>query len=825
MVYTISHIAQLLSARILQKTDNSTIEHILLDSRKIIIPETSLFFAIPGPRRSGAKFIPELYEKGVRNFVVDQIFEPGSISLYPAANFLLVEDIIESLQQLAALHRNQFQYPVIGITGSNGKTIIKEWLFQSLFQSYRIVRSPKSYNSQIGVPLSVWQMHSNNNLGIFEAGISKVGEMKRLQRVINPSIGVLSFIGDAHDEGFENTVQKVNEKLQLFINSETLIYCADNNIVYNCVKHFSEQFNKKLRLFSWSKEKSADLTISSVIKEKNQSAIQCVYKNESFGFNIPFTDEASIYNAITCCAVMLSLGLEISKITASLSELRPLAMRLELKRGINNCTVINDSYSADISSLMIALDFLSHQDVHAKKTLILSDVMESGVGSEGLYNQLSSIIRTKNINRLIGIGNFMKAYQNEFEFLNKKQFFSTTDEFIQSLKDMDFSDETILIKGARIFQFEKITKLLEQKTHDTVLEIDLNAIRNNLSIYRQLIAKNVKIMAMVKAFSYGSGSHEIANLLQHEGVDYLAVAYTDEGVELRKSGVRLPIMVMNPSEENFDNLIKYKLEPEIYSFNILNGFSKYLDQHQLKNHPVHIKLDTGMHRLGFMYEDLSLLCEMLQSNESIIIKSVFSHLVGSESSKHDDFTYQQAAQFQLMTQGIEKAVGYSFIKHLSNSAGISRHPELQFDMVRLGIGLYGVGEISHLQNVTTLRSTIAQIKYLKKGDSVGYGRSAFLEKDSKIATVRIGYADGYSRIFGNGRGSMYVNGQLAPVIGNVCMDMTMLDITGIDANEGDSVELFGANLSVAKIAEWSNTIPYEVLTNISQRVKRVYYEE
>ncbi len=825
MVYTIKNIAEIVEATMLQNSNDAVLENILLDSRKIIVSETSLFFAIAGTRRSGASFIPELYNKGVRNFVVDDLLEADSISKYPEANFLLVHDTTEALQKLAEYHRNHFRYPVIGITGSNGKTIVKEWLFQSLHLQYDIVRSPKSYNSQIGVPLSVWQMRSENNLGIFEAGISKPEEMKRLQKVINPTIGVLTFIGDAHDEGFENRTQKINEKLQLFLHAESLIYCSDNEVVYNCVNQFTRESNRNICLFSWGKGKNADLTIASVSKAKNQSTIQCIYQNDSFGLVIPFTDEASVYNAITCCAVLLYLGKNIAEIINCLSEIRPLAMRLELKQGNNHCTIINDSYSADISSLHIALDFLLQQDVHSKKTLILSDVMESGVFSEGLYSQLSSIVRSKNIYRFVGIGPGMIANQNEFDFVEKKHFFESTDDLLQSLKDIAFSDETILIKGARIFQFEKISKILEQKIHDTVLEINLNAIRNNLTIYRQLLGKNVMIMGMVKAFSYGSGSHEIANLLQHEGVDYLAVAYTDEGVDLRKSGIRLPIMVMNPSEENFDNLIKFQLEPEIYSFNILESFSNYLDHHQITNYPIHIKLDTGMHRLGFMYDELSVLCEFLQSKKSFVIKSVFSHLVASENSSQDDFTQKQAFSFNNMTKAIEKAVEYSFIKHLSNSAGISRHPQLQLDMVRLGIGLYGVGGNIQLQNVTTLTTTIAQIKEIKKGDSVGYGRSGLLMKDSRIATVRIGYADGYSRSLGNGNGKMLINGQLAPVIGNVCMDMTMLDITGIDASEGDQVIVFGEKLPVTKIAEWSNTIPYEVLTSISQRVKRVYFEE
>ena len=823
--YSILNIAEITNATLLQQKNNASIENVLLDSRRVLFPSTSVFFALSGPRRTGADFIQDLYLKEVRNFIVDESFDNNDLLKFPEANFLKVKNVLAAFQQLAAHHRNQFTFPVIGITGSNGKTIIKEWLFQLLNTRYNIVRSPKSYNSQIGVPLSVWQINQTHTLGIFEAGISQPEEMKNLQPIINPEIGILSYIGDAHAEGFENIHQKINEKLQLFTSSKVLIYCSENKLINECIDLFVNNVNKKIQLFSWSRTSAADLHISSIEINKEATCIHCVFKNEKFNFSIPFTDEASVYNAITCCATLLYMGLSKNDIAESTNEIRRVAMRLELKQGNNQCAIINDSYSADIDSLNIALDFLSQQDLHTKKTVILSDVLQSGIADDILYSQIAAILKQKNIHRFIGIGPNMMRNANSFNALPNKLFFLSTTDFIQSINEINFQDETILLKGARVFEFERINYIMEQKIHDTVLEINLNSLRNNLKTYRHQLNKNVKLMAMVKAFSYGSGSHEIAYLLQHEAIDYLAVAYTDEGVDLRKAGIRLPIMVMNTTETGFDNLLLYKLEPEIYSFNVLKAFRNYLKNRNITEYPIHIKLDTGMHRLGFMQENIVELCELLKDEKVFKIKSVFSHLVASENAEQDDFTLHQASLFSSMALQIEKTTGYIFIKHLSNTSAIHRHAQLQFDMVRLGIGLYGVDEQLSLQNVTTLKTTIAQIKKLKKGDTVGYGRKGILLRDSTVATVRIGYADGYPRVLGNGAGKMMVNGTLAPVVGNICMDMTMLDITDVPAEEGDEVIVFGEQLSVKIISQLANTIPYEILTNISQRVKRVYYEE
>ncbi len=820
---SISNISNIVHAKILQQKNDDAIEHILLDSRRIVFPETTLFFALKGPIRNGAVFISGLYGEGVRNFVVDDSFIVDELVMYPEANFLMVPDALSALQNLVAFHRNQFKYPVIGITGSNGKTIIKEWLFQSLIAKFNIVRSPKSYNSQIGVPLSVWQMKPTHSLAIFEAGISRVGEMKQLQQVINPDIGILGFVGDAHAEGFESMTTKIMEKLHLFSNSKALIYCSDNDLVNSCVTSFFKE--KSIQLFSWSKHHDADLKIKEVQKKTDSTFLYCTYKGRDFNFSIPFLDEAAVFNAMTCCATLLYLQMDISVIVECMKNLRPIAMRLELKQGNHQCKIINDSYSADIDSLKIALDFLSQQDAHAKKTVIISDILQSGISNEQLYKNIAGLIANKKVNRFIGIGHDVSAFQHEFHAIPEKHFFASTAAFLNDVHQQKFHDEIILLKGARVFQFEKINAVLEQKIHDTVLEINLNALRNNLKIYRQQLNKDVKLMAMVKAFSYGSGSAEIANLLQQEGVEYLAVAYTDEGVELRKAGIRLPIMVMNATNMSFDNLIQYQLEPEIYSLSILTAFKNYIAQHNISAYPIHLKVDTGMHRLGFVKEEISQLVSMLTNQEALNVKSVFSHLVGSDSKTHDDYTAYQGVLFTEMSDRIEQAIGYKFIRHIANTSAIHRHPQFQFDMVRLGIGLYGVDQQLDLQNVTTLKTTIAQIKNLKQGDTVGYGRAGVLKRDSSVATVRIGYADGYPRVLGNGNGKMLLNGQLVPVIGNVCMDMTMLDITDVPAVEGDEVIVFGENLAVSDLANWAATIPYEILTNISQRVKRVYFEE
>lgn len=826
-MYRISQIAPIINATVLQQQQDILIEHLLIDSRKLLFPASSLFFALGGPRRSGSSFIAELYDKGVRNFVVDSHTDTAILKKYSDAGFLQVQNVLTALQQLAAGHRKQFTLPVIGITGSNGKTIIKEWLYQLLHQQYHIVRSPKSYNSQIGVPLSVWQINQQHTLGIFEAGISLPGEMKRLEMVIAPDIGIFTNIGEAHSEGFENIRQKAAEKALLFTNTPVVIYCKDDVLIEEAMHQLHTVNNNTL--FTWGNSDAATLHITSVQVQPYNTVIKAIYKERKLSIAIPFTNDAAVKNAITCWCVLLHLQINDEVIAERMMQLKPVEMRLELKQGINNCSVINDSYSADITSLSIALDFLQQQQQHSKRTVIISDILQTGKNSEALYTDIASILQQKKINRLIGIGTEISKWQDCFASLAEKTFFKSTDEFVKHFPSLHFHNETILLKGARVFEFEEIGHLLEQKTHQTVLEVNLNAITHNLKAYQQMLNPGVKLMAMVKAFSYGSGSFEIANLLQFHKIDYLAVAYADEGVELRRAGISLPMMVMNAEEATFDMLVQHNLEPELYSFGILNAFEEYLLQNGISNYPVHIKLDTGMHRLGFETADIQPLCSKLSASAAFKVQSVFSHLAASDSPAHDAFTQQQANAFSNACTMLEKNISYPFIKHIANTSAIHRHRELQFDMVRLGIGLYGVDGNAAMQqqlkNVSTLKTTIAQIKKVKAGESIGYNRSSVAQQDALIATVRIGYADGYPRNLSNGKGSMWVNGKLAPVTGNVCMDMTMLDVTGIDVQEGDDVVVFGEQLPVPEVAKWSGTIAYEILTGISQRVKRVYFEE
>lgn len=822
MKYFIEHINKIVRGSFENFHNNDSVEHLLTDSRKLIFPETTLFFALKGPRRNGDLFVKELYERGVRNFVIDNKI---STEKFIDANIILVDDVLNALQELAAYHRSQFDIPVIGITGSNGKTIVKEWLNQLLEDHYNIVRSPRSYNSQTGVPLSVWQMNETNNLAIFEAGISQKNEMQKLERIIKPTIGIFTNIGEAHGENFKNADEKIEEKINLFNNADIIIYPADDEKISKALQ------KKSNKLFSWGKKKSADVFIKQILKKESNTIIEIIYNKNNFSVTIPFTDNASIENAITCICVLIHFNISFPEIINKLQRLSSIAMRLELKSGINQCSIINDSYSADVSSLKIALDFLEQQHQHAKRTVILSDILQSGKDDNDLYKEVAASLQQKKVNRLIGIGKKISAQQKIFEQNNIHEiiFFNSTEDFKKDFHQLIFRDETILIKGARIFEFEKINQLLSEQIHQTVLEINLNAMLHNLKQYQQLLDPSTKIMAMVKAFAYGSGSYEIANVLQFHKVDYLAVAYTDEGVELRKAGINMPIMVMNADDNSFDALVEFNLEPVIYSFHLFKLLDKFLKKEALQQFPVHIELETGMNRLGFSQNETDDLINALK-NSSFKIQTVFSHLAASEEAQQDSFTQDQAKIFMNVVDKIQSVLNYTFLKHIANSAAIIRHKDLQFDMVRLGIGLYGIDSAaSHtldLKEVSTLKSTIAQIKYLKDGETVGYNRKGIADGNKTIATVRIGYADGYPRSLGNGNGKMWINGHLAPVTGSICMDMTMIDITGIaDVHEGDEVIIFGNELSVEQVALWAQTIPYEILTGVSQRVKRIYFEE
>ena len=826
--YNIDKISRIVEGKIyLKDPEKTNIQQLSTDSRKVVNPESTLFFAIKGDRNDGHIFIIDLYKRGVNNFVVSE-FEEKFKDL--KANFIVVNDSLEALQKLSAYHRRQFAIPVVAITGSNGKTVVKEWLYQLLSQDQNIVRSPKSYNSQVGVPLSVWQMKVDNELAIFEAGISKPGEMEKLQNMIHPQIGIFTNIGQAHAENFETIEQKVKEKLSLFPSTKILIYNKDYPALHAEIQKMFGGGDSPT-LFTWSRKTKSDLQIARVEKKEFETEIQGIYKNGFIQIKIPFTDEASIENAIHCWAFMLYWGYANETIAERMEMISPVAMRLEMKKGINNCSIINDSYNSDIGSLTIALDFLNQQNQHARKTLILSDILQSGRFEDNLYGEVAELISNKKVDRLIGIGPAISRQAQLFDV--DKSFFRSTDDFLNTFSPVSFRDETILLKGARTFGFERISQMIQQKTHETVLEINLNAITNNLNYFRSKVDPGTKFMVMVKAFSYGSGSFEIANTLQFHNVDYLSVAYADEGMELRQGGITVPIMVMNPEEQSLETMIHHKLEPEIYSFRTLNSFTTALERRSKSTgflpFPVHIELETGMHRTGFEENELNELIVRIKNNKNIKVSSVFTHLSASEDPQHDKFTELQIDRFKKMSDKILSHFDYPILRHALNSSGILRFPQHNFDMVRLGIGIYGIASTAQdqkqLHNVGTLKTTISQIKNVSPKETVGYGRKGVIKKEAQIATVSIGYADGLSRRLSNGVGKMYVNGKLAPVIGNVCMDMCMLDITDIPAKEADEVIVFGQEYPITQIATELGTIPYELLTNISQRVKRVYYHE
>ncbi len=825
--YNISDITKIVKGELISKSEtNDKISDVLIDSRKLITPENCLFFALVSKTNDGHKYIETLYNKDVKNFIISTL--PNNIKVFENINIIKVNNTLTALQSLSASHRQKFNIPVIGITGSNGKTIVKEWLFQLLRKDKKIIRSPKSYNSQIGVPLSVLQMKSEHELAFFEAGISETDEMDKLETIIRPKIGIFTNIGAAHGENFFHEAQKINEKLKLFTKSETLIYCSDHIEIKERI--IESQVFKKINIFSWGKNINSELQIKSVNKNNKQTTIKGIYKKQNIQIKIPFIDDASIENSIHCWAFMLFFGYQQNIISERMESLSPVAMRLELKEGINNCSIINDSYNSDINSLNIALDFMLQQKQHRKKTIILSDILQSGKNDADLYTEVADLLFEKGIKRIIGVGSAIKRYANKFNI--EKEFYETSEQFLKYFSTSSLQDETVLLKGARKFEFENINKVLQQKAHETVLEINLNAIAHNLNYYRLLLKPTTKIMAMVKAFSYGSGSFEIANVLQFQNADYLAVAYADEGVELRKAGITLPIMVMNPDKQSFDSIIKYNLEPEIYCFKVLDLLEEAIERNIIQeNKPIgiHIKLDTGMHRLGFESQDLEVLVKKIKKSKHFFIKSIFSHLAASDDRTHDDFTRHQIKLFSEMSSSIKSEFNYNILLHILNSAGISRFGESQFDMVRLGIALYGVAtdesQQNALQNVNTLKSTISQIKIIKANETIGYNRNWTAKKEMRIATIPIGYADGLNRKLSNGKGKLMINNNFAPIVGNICMDMCMADITDFDVEEGDDVIIFGNDYPIKKLAEILETIPYEILTGVSRRVKRVYFHE
>lgn len=822
MKYDISEIIAALGIKQKKDINASVITTLLTDSRKLSNPAETLFFALTTKTNDGHNYIEDLYIHGVRNFVVSS--KSANWNSLSGANFLLVKNTLIALQKLAIYHRRKFDIPVIGITGSNGKTIVKEWLYQLLHEDYNIVRSPRSYNSQTGVPLSVWQLNDAASLGIFEAGISMPDEMEHLEPIIHPSIGVFTKLGEAHQENFASLQQKCNEKLELFINSEVLIYNEDNPIITRCV----ENMGLSHKTFTWSRtNRDHPLFIRKIEESHDGTTIYYSFLGFESDVEIPFVDGASIENAISCIATLLYLRVMPEDIKERMIKLEPVAMRLDVRTGKNRCILINDTYNSDFNSIKIALEFQNQRKVSKpiKKTLILSDIFQSGLLPKTLYRKVSEVVEQNNVDKIIGIGHDISQFSALFSM--EKQFFYTTDDFIRSQVWKEFKDELILVKGARKFHFEKIIAVLEKRMHDTVLEIDLDALVHNFNFYKSKLTSNVKLISMVKANGYGSGATEVAKTLEYHRCPYLAVAVASEGVTLREEGITTPIIVLNSEINGFEELVDSNLEPEVYNFRILSSFIKDAERRGITNHPIHIKLDTGMHRLGFVREEIPELIDMLQKQKSLRVVSTFSHLAASESWVFDEYTTKQIEVFDELASEIEEQLGYKISRHILNSAGIERFPDNQFDMVRLGIGLYGVSAsgLNGLRNVCTLKSTILQIKTLKSSESVGYGRKEVLDHDARIATIRIGYADGLSRQFGNRKGRVCINGVYAPIVGDVCMDLCMVDVTDIEAEEGDSVIIFGDELPIVELAKAINTIPYEILTSVSPRVKRVYIKE
>jgi Alr-MurF fusion protein len=820
--YSVNELVELIDGRLLQEVNAANnISNLLIDSRKVINGHQACFFALVGPNRDGHQHILEAYKKGVRCFVVSEVIDCTELE---GAEIIEVENTLKALQILSKKHRDQFDFPVVAITGSNGKTIVKEWLSQILKTSLELVKSPKSFNSQVGVPLSIWQCSKQHKLGVFEAGISKPGEMVVLENLISPSIGVITNIGTAHDENFESRKQKLTEKFLLFKHCQHVIYCKDDVDI----EKEAALLGPKIRLFSWSRNQLADLRVIHTEISNTETIITGVYQENSLTIQIPFVDAASIENAIHCWSVLLTLGYDNKFIKAGLAKLTSIAMRLELKEGVNNCSLINDYYNSDVVSLEIALDFVEHQHQHRNKTLVLSDILESGKEQEELYKEINELIVAKGITKLIGIGEKISAYASCFNL--NKQFYRSTNAFLTQYDLNEFSDETILLKGARQFSFEKISKVLQKKIHNTVLEVNLSAIQHNLNYFKTKLKPKVRLMAMVKAHSYGAGAFEVSNLLQFNKIDYLGVAYADEGVALRKAGISTPIMVMNPDVNAYDLMIKHGLEPEIFTTHTLEMFEKALKSKQLNRaYPIHIKMDTGMHRLGFSIEDVPTLIDKVKRNEGLSVKSVFSHLATSDELQMIEHTQNQINSFIDIKKAFSGVFDEEPLFHILNSAGILTLADAQFDMVRLGLGLYGISSLpaysKHLQAVSALKTNISQVRTLLKGDAIGYSRAGILTRNSCIATIPIGYADGMRRTLGNGKGHVLIKGKKAPIVGNVCMDMCMVDVTSIDTNEGDEVIVFGNGLPIEDFAKNMETIPYEALTGISPRVKRVYYQE
>ncbi|MCF6364888.1 MAG: bifunctional UDP-N-acetylmuramoyl-tripeptide:D-alanyl-D-alanine ligase/alanine racemase [Bacteroidales bacterium] len=817
---SLQKLAEVVSGKLIGKSEQ-VVSEIITDSRSFVSSEKSIFFALKSKRNDGHKYINDLYKRGMSNFVVSEY--RNQFKELTNARFIIVDNTMDTLHKLAKYYRDTFNSEVLAVIGSNGKTIVKEWLYQLLHDEINIVRSPKSYNSQLGVPLSLCLLEKKYQTGIIEAGISEPDEMENLEKIIKPDTVIFTAFGEAHQENFKNLQEKAIEKLKMCKHAETVIFSPNFQIIADLIKK-DKNFNNK-NLFTWSlKNKAADLFVEKVAKSETNTNLTVVYKNKAIKYKIPFIDDASVKNSLSCLSYIISQNLLNDSILERFSHLEPIEMRIEQKQGINNCVLINDSYNSDINSLKIAVDLLKNLSKHMDKTIILSDINQSGMSDKDLYETVSKIIKNNNINRFIGIGEKISAHKDFFNEKINSSFYTSTKDFLKDDFIKLFQNEVILLKGSRVFKFEKISEALELKKHRTVLEINLEALTHNFNYYKSLLPPGTKTMVMVKALSYGSGTSKISELLQYHQVDYLGVAIADEGVSLRKAGITTKIMVMNPDENSISDIIDYKLEPEIYSFNILETFLNKLKDYSGIKLPIHIKVDTGMMRLGFCDFEIDALLKKLQNTKLLFVKSVFSHLAASDEPQHDEFTNTQINKFKEICNNFSAGLNYKFIKHIANTSGIERFPNAVFDMVRIGIGLYGFNgaDNANLMNVSTLKTRIIQIKTVLKNETVGYGRKWIAKRNSKIAVIPIGYADGLSRKFSNETGSVLINKQKAVIIGNVCMDMCMIDITDIDAKENDEVIIFGDDYPASEIAKKLNTISYEVITRVSERVKRIY---
>ena len=838
-MYNLSQIAKILGCPLKgnhMATANTQpqVSLLLTDSRSLTFADQTLFFAITTQKGDGHKYVSQLYQQGVRAFVVSKSNDEFR-NTCPEAWFLVVKDVMAALQKLSAHHRAQFtDIPVVGITGSNGKTIVKEWLYQLLSPSRHIVRSPRSYNSQVGVPLSVWQLDKQYDLAIFEAGISQPGEMERLQTVIKPTIGILTNIGTAHAAGFESEQQKLLEKLKLFKDSDIIIYNADIPGIQDAL----EIAGVGARSMAWTRRhKDAQIEVLHVDRDETSTTVRYLFLGFDGQFTIPMTDDASFENAMQCLALMLYLGISPDEIEKRMLQLTSLAMRLEVMEGKRSCLLINDVYSNDITSLETALEFQKRRSSKAmKSSLILSDIQQAQLDDQHRCRKIAQLCRLYCLYKIILIGQrWLNTSHQLLEELNNEgcrmitDFYATTEEFLESDEIGRFQNELILLKGARSFQFERISDQMQLRRHETILEVDLDAIVHNLNQYRSHLNPDTKLTCMVKAFGYGTGSYELAKTLQDQNVDYLAVAVADEGAELRRQGIRIPIMVMNPEMTAFRTIIDNRLEPEIYSFRLLDAFIKETRRMGVTCYPVHIKIDSGMHRLGFQPDEIDELLECLTHQTAVTVRSVFSHFATADDPMQREFVHEQKRRFDYCADKIRKAFPHKILRHICNSAGIEVFPEYQMEMCRLGIGLYGFEAAPvnmSLMTVASLKSTILQIKDILATETVGYMRNGKLHRNTRIAMIPIGYADGYDRRLGNGNFCMMVNGHRCPTLGNVCMDVTFLDITDCpDVKEGDSVEIFGAQLPLQEMAQKLGTITYEVLSTVSVRVKRVYYKE